>query len=109
MPFRLNQCRKQHQVTDPRTDARPDQTSPSGSQRVIIISAAATTRARTKRGNRLDGAVEYTYDFMKEDLRRKRERYLSSTIEHYVRRVVTYLGRLQSVTQCTDGGLSVQV
>ena len=82
-----------------------------------------------------DGAAEYAFDFHKEDVQLCRGRLVHTLndpdnylfaydetplykpnveegtlpIEHYVRRVVVYLGRLQSVTQNKTGGLNVQV
>ena len=82
-----------------------------------------------------EGAVEYAFEFHKENLQLCERRLVHALgdpdnflfaydetpkhklnaeggtlpIEHYVRRVVVYLGRLQSVTQNKTGGLNVQV
>ena len=80
-----------------------------------------------------EGTVEYTFVFVKENMAMCRGKILhaesdpnhlppaydetpkfapnmedgTTPIEHYVRRVVTYLARLQSVTQNTDYGLAL--
>ena len=82
-----------------------------------------------------DGAVEYAFEFYKENLQLCKGRLVNAVgdpdnflfaydetpkykldveggtvpIEHYIRRVVVYLGRLQSVTQNKTGGLNVQI
>ena len=82
-----------------------------------------------------DSAVEYAFEFHKENLQLCKGRLVNALgdpdnflfaydetpkyklnaeggtvpIEHYVRQVVVYLGRLQSVTQNKTGGLNVQI
>ena len=81
-----------------------------------------------------DGTVEYTFNFIKDDLMPCKGKIVHASddpdnypfaydetpkykpneeegtlpIEHYVRRVVTYLGPLKSVTQNTMAGLSLK-
>ena len=126
-----------------RTDMRPDLTGPSGSQAASSSTALPPPQPEQERGVESDwaevpipdGAVEYSFEFIKEDMQRCRGKLVHTVndpdvytfaydetplykpspeegtlpIEHYVRRVVTYLGRLQSVTQNKSGGMSAQV
>ncbi|OLQ05655.1 hypothetical protein AK812_SmicGene11166 [Symbiodinium microadriaticum] len=62
-----------------------------------------------------DGAVEYAFEFHKENLQLCKGRLINALgdpdnfLVSYDERVVVYLGRLQSVTQNKTGGLNVQI
>ena len=126
-----------------RTDGRPDLTSSQSSQAAASSTAPPPPQPEQERSDESDwaevpvpeGAVEYSFDFHKEDLQLCRGKLVHALdnpdsyifaydetplykpnenegtlpIEHYVRRLVVYLGRLQSVTQNKSGGLNVQV
>ena len=126
-----------------RTDGRPDLTSSQSSQAASSSTKPPPQQPEQERSGESDwaefpvpdGAVEYSFEFYKEDLQRRKgkrvhtlndpdtymfaydetllykpnEKEGTLPKEHYVRRVVVYLGRLQSVTQNKSGGLNVQV
>ena len=66
-------------------------------------------RCRGKLAHALSDPDVYTFAYDETPLYKPNPEEGTLPIEHYVRRVVTYLGRLQSVTQNKSGGLSPQV
>ena len=64
---------------------------------------------RGKLVHTLDNPDVYTFAYDETPLYKPNETEGTLPIEHYVRRVVVYLGRLQSVTQNQSGGLNVRV
>ena len=126
-----------------RMDGRPGLTSSQSSQAASSSTAPPPQQPEQERSGESDwaevpvpdGAVEYSFEFHKEDLQlcrgklvhtlndpdtypfaydetplyKPNEKEGTLPIEHYVRRVVVYLGRLQSVTQNKPGGLNVRV